>query len=362
MRTCDYSDVLRGSAALAGLPFESLSTEDFALFRTFHDTRLQMAWEMEKWPDLCPVEQRTFRAPWSATATYGAPSVGTAYEVYDPPSNAYYQSLVAGNLNYPPTTDGVVDNAHWYLSDQQYSGDVFATGGYYAVGNVVLNPVDENYYACTVAGLGGTTLSNGSAQFALLTPFNRYIAYVQTWPPLNSGLPVTTAANPIAEFLQSTHADPRDTTKLVYFHPWLSQDGAQYSEMRREFMYVWLKYRLQRPLLTGCAFNAAAVYASGQQVYYTSTATGKGNFYNCLATTTAGQTPDTTPASWSLVQLPYIFRQYLIRAGLADWLVSDGQEDKFATAEAVALNVLEMEADKLFRQQQQTQRLQMNAA
>ena len=74
------------------------------------------------------------------------------------------------------------------------------------------------------------------------------------------------------------------------------------------------------------------------------------------ATTTAGQNPDTTPASFSLIQLPYTFRQYLIQGGYADWLMGDGQTDKAGAMEGMVELMLEQEADKLQRQQGQVNR------
>jgi len=44
--------------------------------------------------------------------------------------------------------------------------------------------------------------------------------------------------------------------------------------------------------------------------------------------TTAGQSPSTTPASWSLIPLYTPFLQYCIYRVFADWLLSDGQQDK----------------------------------
>jgi hypothetical protein len=70
MRTVDYSECLYGSAALAGFGKADLGAPEFALFRTFHDRRLQAAWEIHRWPELCRVEQRQYRPNWSASVTY----------------------------------------------------------------------------------------------------------------------------------------------------------------------------------------------------------------------------------------------------------------------------------------------------
>jgi hypothetical protein len=82
-----------------------------------------------------------------------------------------------------------------------------------------------------------------------------------------------------------------------------------------------------------------------------------GNFYTCVAVTAAGESPESAPAKWAVVELPYTFRQYLIQGGYADWLTADGQTDKAGAMEGVAQQLLEMEADKLQRQQGQVGRL-----
>lgn len=47
------------------------------------------------------------------------------------------------------------------------------------------------------------------------------------------------------------------------------------------------------------AYNAGTVYNAGNPIKYTPTGKTKPQYYLCLATTTAGQSPDTTPAKWS---------------------------------------------------------------
>src|SRR5881394_226679 len=101
MRTVDYSQILHGSAALAGLLPDDLDASTFALLRTFHDRRLQIAWEIHEWPELCPTEQRTFRPAYDAVADYDATT-----EVYDRPTGGYYQSLQDANTGNAPTIDG----------------------------------------------------------------------------------------------------------------------------------------------------------------------------------------------------------------------------------------------------------------
>ena len=60
MRTVQFSDVLRGAAESTGRIFDTLSNDEFALFRGFIGRRLREAWESEYWPELMLVESRTW--------------------------------------------------------------------------------------------------------------------------------------------------------------------------------------------------------------------------------------------------------------------------------------------------------------
>ena len=431
MRTVDYSDILRGSAALAGLAPGDLAAAEFSLFRTAHDRRLQIAWESHRWPEICRYEQRSFRAPWDDGHAYAAGD-----EVLDIPTLNYLQALQP-STGQPPTTANVVNQAYWAPCQAQYQAEDYVAGTNYTVGAQVRNPADNQFYQLfalprpvirvsgagyapvngdyvydgevggqphytyaaggfEISGAGGTIWSlqpiGGNSIYETgifsaspelvpwysalmginpapavssvipipdisdrtcwgrLTPFNRFVAYEQAQA---DGTPLT----PIGEFLFAWDRDPRVTTKLTAFPYVLSAEGAQFMTMRHTLAYVWLLYRLRRPLLTGDEWNdAPEAYTSGQQVYFVSAA-GAGNFYDCLEDTAAGESPATTPAKWALVELPYTFRQYLIQGGYADWLMGDGQTDKAGAVEGTAGLLLEMEADKLQRQQGQVNRL-----
>lgn len=341
MRTCNYSDVLAGSAALAGLGSGDVGAAEFALFRTFHDRRLQAAWEIHRWPELCPVEKRYFRPLWDSTTSYAATD-----ERFDVASNKYFQSLQAANLNHAPTTAGVENSAYWAACAAAYSANDWATLTVYAVGNQVRNPATNEFYQCITAHTAGATFD--ATKFGILTPFERYVAYVQT---ADTG----TAPAAIGEYVRATDKNPYVTTKLTELPFDLSPLGAHFVRVLTSLTFIWLEYRVRRPALSGDAWDSTTVYASGQQVYFVDSV-GVGNFWTANATTAAAESPTTTPSKWDVVELPYIFRGYLIQAGYVDWLTADGQASKAMLNEPMAQGYLELEADKLQRQQQQTRR------
>lgn len=98
---------------------------------------------------------------------------------------------------------------------------------------------------------------------------------------------------------------------------------------------VFVFYRKYPPTFTGSDYSASSTYVVGDQIYFTDSS-GNGNYYKCIAATTAGQSPSTTPGSWQLIPLYNVFLQYCIYRAYADWLISDGQLDKADKASAMA--------------------------
>ncbi len=72
------------------------------------------------------------------------------------------------------------------------------------------------------------------------------------------------------------------------------------------------------------------------QCYFTDTA-GRGNYYQCAAATTPGQSPATMPASWSKIQIPANWRWVLARITYANLLEMDGQKDKAESEHQMAI-------------------------
>ena len=134
---------------------------------------------------------------------------------------------------------------------------------------------------------------------------------------------------------------------------WLSENGVQ---VATPSAFAWVTYKIRTVRLFGDTFSATATYtASLDQVYYSSTST-RGNFYNCAVTTSAGQDPDDTPASWTIVNVPLIFQRYLELGAWADYLLNDGQTEKAALAERMAQEQLDYQQCLLVGQQLQTKR------
>lgn len=118
---------------------------------------------------------------------------------------------------------------------------------------------------------------------------------------------------------------------------------------------VWLWFRKPCPSLLGNLFVTTETYAVGEQVYF-EPAGSRGNFYNCITATSAGQSPTTHAAKWDLVEIPEMFRGYLEWQTYANTLPFniDGQRNETrALALATADTYLNDLMDELLRQQAQ---------
>lgn len=111
----------------------------------------------------------------------------------------------------------------------------------------------------------------------------------------------------------------------------------------------YLYYRKDMPSYTGSAYDATAAYAVDDQILFTNSASVS-NYYKCTVVTVAGQSPTTTPNSWTLLEIPAMFLSFVTYGSYADWLRMDGQVDKGAAMDALADSYQEQESDKQERQ------------
>jgi hypothetical protein len=113
---------------------------------------------------------------------------------------------------------------------------------------------------------------------------------------------------------------------------------------------VFVYYRKSIPSYTGDVYSATDTYVVDEQIYFTNSL-NTGDYYKCIVATTAGQSPDTTAASWEIIPIQDVFFQYCVYQAFGDWLISDGQMDKGPGAYAIAQDKMDTEFDKMERQQ-----------
>lgn len=203
------------------------------------------------------------------------------------------------------------------------------------------------------------------------------------WPDICRLSPFTASvdANNVAFFTPVEEADeilavysrnPQETTKAVQLAYQVYDSGSERKiVINNQLVDGYYLYRKDCPSFEGDLYSPTVVYFQGAQVYFDSgSGTGSftpvlgkphaGNFYICTAvSTTAGQNPNTHPASWTKIEIPYIFGSWMSWSSAANWFVSEGQIQEAATVEAKAMQVLEQEYDKFLRQQGQNGRINM---
>ncbi len=240
------------------------------------------------------------------------------------------------------------------------------------------------YRATQLAGLDRATIN--SSTFALLRDFaNSRLAWVwehEPWVELlrvlespvvmnGDGTTTVTLGTGVGDLLAVYNKNPRLGTTARQVQYFLYDDGTNRLANLVDpaaLSTVWLEYRIAKPELFGDAYSSSVAYSVGAQIYFdTSTNSGSftpgagkapaGNLYTCLVATVAGQSPSTNAPSWSRVEIPTAFAEYLSRSLVADFWRSEGQFEKAISAEGDASAAVERLVDIQVRQQGQVSRL-----
>lgn len=307
IRAVDYVDLLEHSARCAGLDPDELSPSEFRDLRLFHGDRLQRIWEMRNWPEICPTEKRYFRDLYTAAET-----VQQGTERFYTGSQLYYQMLRTGGVSgqAPATFDGSAWNtnlAYWADCETEHTADDYDATATYVQGDKARNPdtgLIHQLFAVTSTGNAPTD----TTKWGVLVDFDRYVAYAQT------------DETAFDQAFGAFDRDPENDGRAKPLKCFLSTAGAQ---VLNAVAFCWLSFRLRVPDLSGEAYDNTLVYAAGAQVYYES-ATVRGNFYDVVTTTVAGETPSSAAAKFSLVEIPFTFRGWLIHGAAADYARPDG--------------------------------------
>lgn len=331
MRTVDFSTILHEAAQVCGLDRHNLSDNDFSMIRDFASQRLAMVWESEHWSPLI----RTAAAVTNSAISLADNNGGSIrFTVTKAPASAGETILVTG---VDAEADAPVNGSHTVAS---------VTG---TAPNWVITTTTASATAFSQAQ-DGAWLRRDSDPIMI---------------DMEGGFDPE-----IGEILEIWSTDPRlNTTSNALLGTIISIDGRAYATCKTGGK-VYVEYRVQAPKLFGDAWDGSTSYSVGSQVWYDSEGQtadytpipGKrmvGNFYTCTASTVAGQSPVSSPAKWSKIEIPYIFSRYLCRAIHADYLRSEQQYDQAASVEQDAEAMRMLEVDKQIRQSGQIQRLRM---
>lgn len=334
IETTDFEDILREAATeVTALDPDNLDIAEFRAIRRSAKRRLEIAWEYHYWPTINFIEQRFYRPDWDAVSTF---TVGNI--LYYPPTQKYYQALQT-STNQPPADDlGNPNLLFWDVACNSYAASFWTSTTLYAQGSRA--QYGDQVYELFVPGPVIGVLPTDSTQWALLTPFDQYIAYEQD------------NETPIGKVNAAWNANPRTTTRYTELNWFLSENGVQ---ILSRVNFAWLDYRIRCPKLSGDNFDPTLAYPVGAQIYYSS-ATTPGNFFTQTGpvASTPGQSPDNT-LIWNIIQIPRVFHKYLVHGVAADWIrgPGGGSADDATLQIEIADGALEDQKSLLVGQQSQ---------
>ena len=390
MRKVPYSKFNANIAALIGIEQANLQSQELVILNTFFNKNMKYAWQQSNWVDLCPYGEyvsannllnfpNTFQnAVWArnnmdvSPESIPNPISGEvdAATLTTTGTNAYMsQSFTPVSLyqNYfgiwmRSSTNADVPIQVVRLSD----GNLVATQtlsltNVWQFCRIPFNPLDLTLHRVQV---GGSNLLTAGLTFFVwqASAVDTYsitggiiIPYSQVGAP-QIDIPITIWKDSPFNAQPARRVGYRLTDKGIKIN-----DQATNFNVTNNFVLTtntsavpipvyYLYYRKQCPEFAASDYSAATNYTLGDQVYFTYS-TGYSDFWQCVATTTAGQSPETNPEKWYLLEVPYIFLDYVVYSSFADWLTIEGQVGK--------AGAMKLMADELLTKELERQELQM---
>lgn len=211
-------------------------------------------------------------------------------------------------------------------AELRYYRAAYDAGTAYTAGNQVYYSTTGLYYQATDSTTGNAPTDTN--YWSQLTDLDPYIALEQTGQTA-----IGTVRSVYKDDPEAVHRPRR-----VLFR--MAPAGIQVlGEDVPSSVYVW--FRTRCPVLLGTDFSASTAYTAGQTVYYTSsTYDYDGDWWVCQSTTSAGETPESTPAKWTRQEFPAWLRDCVAQAAYADWLRQDGTPEAARLEEATAMQFL----------------------
>ena len=390
MRTVPYSKFTANIASLIGIEQANLQSQELSILNTFFNKNMKYAWQQSNWISLCPYGEyvsannlinfpNTFQnGVWARNNANITPESipnpisgeTDASTLTTTGTNAYIgQSFTPVSLyqNYfgiwmRGTTNSTVPIQVVRISD----GIVVATASFSLTQTwqfclLPFTPLDLTLHRVQVGG--SNLLSSG------LTIYIWQAAAVDTYA-ITGGIiiPYSQVGAPQIDIPITVWKDaPFNAQPARRVGYRLTDKGIKINDQATNFIVnnnnvftvntttspipvYYLYYRKQCPDFAAADYSGSTAYSLGDQVYFTYS-NGYSDFWQCTATTTAGQSPETNPEKWYLLQVPYMFLDYVVYSSYADWLTIEGQTGKS--------QVLKNTADEILTKELERQELQM---
>lgn len=338
MRTIPFSTILNEAAQLCGLDRDNLSTKTFRALRDFASNRLNEIWNREQWPFLVQyLNTSSGREATQIETTAGSPLV-----TFSTPTTSWNYPAI--NYNGAPALINVDTSIGNRESGAPLINGQFPYTGFPTIASITLNvgvnQASTAVFTTTPESRVATLWSQSDDEYKIALPSNcEAVLGIYTQDPR-----ATTKATEVGYYLESLPGPLTNNSYSTWF---------DYAVLKEQ-LNCWVQYRIACPRLTGDAYNASTTYQAGDQTYL------HGNFYSANSSST-GVAPSAlaNTANWTIVTIPELFRAFLVRAVLADYLRSESQFDQAAAAEVDTQAAYERAVDFVLRQQQQSGKLNM---
>ncbi len=227
----------------------------------------------------------------------------------------------------------------WYfwpflmLLEQRYFRDAWAAGSY-ASGAEVYHAATDKYWSANAAAIAGD-VPGVSTKWTQITNLDAYVGWEQTGK---------TALGTVRAIYR---ANPRTSSSAARLNFVPDERGVTIVSTSVPTS-VWVSFRKRCPAWRGADYSAAATYASGLTRYYASSTEGfDGDFWTTIAATSAGESPETTAAKWSKIEVPSFLCDFAVAGAKIGFLEGDGQLDKALANEGSLWTNLYDEVDKI---------------
>lgn len=402
MRTANYSTFLSRISGLIGVARSDLQDEEKSILNGFFNHSIQSAWESSNWIDLTAIGEARFVGnliPYANAYTVNGASWSTsALTVTDNVlANPMDSRVTAATFFETAANSGhqIQTPSITALPGVQYQFQVYVrafgrsycrlraadTGTYLAFfslsgdGSVVSNSnctasigqVANGFYLCTITFTSSTTAPTVLVSSLALSTDGSTTIYAgnttlglaawgffmgpSTTAPGNTFLDWNQTGETEIEAIFNVWKNPPSSVSYSAAIPYtFAPGGVQLVGTGAAISVgnpVYVDYRPPSPNYTGADYQPTFTYAVGEQVYFEDPT---GDYWKCVVATIIGQSPTTTPASWELLEIPYVFLDYCVYATYADWLRVEGRNGAAEIAENRADEELAEEFDRQERQ------------
>ena len=394
MKIVPFSTILAETCQLVGLDITTLNDKAFNAIRDFFNRRMSMIWDREAWPDIQEYASVWPGTPMTSVVTAPIPLLLEDDSILwtESDQDLFFQTadntipcVITLNTRFPRI----------YLND--FSGNANALGTIGQSGVTVVNPFYMIDDTATAIPLG-----DGSYDFTYTTENNLGDDFITTitinvpwgtpnWTPeLGSTLSFGGNRKPSTliegQLIGCFSNDPRRTTRQIResyiienmedLDEIVSSNTVHlYQELYvinfQDFNRKYLIKRKQPPYVFGSKYDSASTYQQGAQVYYdpyqgnanynptVKTAGVFGSFWNAAASVPATTAPANSSRYWRLLEIPYIFKNYMVNGMAADFLKSEGRLEESANLDSLAEFFVQQQIDQLVRQEGQVQKMDM---